>query len=85
MPMYYFHLYDDAPLRDDRGTDLIDLAAARDHAAGVARELTFKSADFMEQPWSNWTMRVHDHDGTEIFSLALTDFQPGNHNPSSNH
>jgi hypothetical protein len=35
----------------------------------------------MEQPWSNWTMRVHDHEGTELFSLALTDFQPRNHNP----
>jgi hypothetical protein len=42
MPMYYFHLYDDATLTDDRGTDLINLAAARDHAAGVARELTSK-------------------------------------------
>jgi hypothetical protein len=36
MPMYYFHLYDDAPIDDD-GTDLINLAAARNHAAGVAR------------------------------------------------
>ena len=34
-------------LRDEDGTELIDLAAARDHAAGVARELTFKSANLM--------------------------------------
>jgi hypothetical protein len=81
MPMYYFHLYDDAPLLDDDGTELINLAAARDHAAGVARELTFKNADFMQEAWGKWTMRVHDHEGTELFSLAMSDFEPGNHNP----
>ena len=81
MPMYYFHLYDDAPLRDDDGTELINLAAAHDHAAGVARELTFKSANLMQEDRSNWTMRVHDHEGTELFSLAMSDFEPGNHNP----
>jgi hypothetical protein len=25
MPMYYFHLYDDVPLRDEDGTELIDM------------------------------------------------------------
>ena len=81
MPMYYFHLYDDVPLTDEDGTELIDVAAARDHAAGVARELTFKSEDFMQEAWSSWTMRVHDHEGTELFSLAMSDFEAGNHNP----
>jgi hypothetical protein len=42
MPMFYFHLYDGASLLDDEGTNLIDIASARDHAAGVARELAFK-------------------------------------------
>jgi hypothetical protein len=37
MPMYYFHLYNDVALLDDDGTELIDVPAARDHAAGVAR------------------------------------------------
>ena len=81
MPMYYFHLYDDVSVRDDYGTELIDRAAARNHAAGVARELTFKSENFMEQAWSNWTMRVHDHENTELFSFAMSDFRSGNHNP----
>jgi uncharacterized protein DUF6894 len=66
------------PLRDNDGTDLIDLAAARDHAAGVARELTFKGDGLMEQRWSNWTMRVHDDQGVELFFLAMSDFQSGN-------
>jgi hypothetical protein len=78
MPMYYFSLYDDATIADNEGTDLIDVSAARDHAARVARELTFKSSGMMEQGWSEWTMRVHDENGKELFSLALSDFKAGN-------
>jgi len=78
MPMYYFHLYDDRKLMDTEGTDLIDVAAARIHAAGVARELTFKSHGMMKQGWSEWTMRVHDDQGVELFSLPLSDFEYGN-------
>ena len=78
MPMYYFHLYDDEAVKDGDGTDLIDVAAAREHATCVARELTFKSPGMYEQAWSHWTMKVHDHDGTELFSLALSDFENGN-------
>jgi hypothetical protein len=78
MPMYYFHLYDDVEVLDDDGTNLINLTAARDHAAGVARELTFKSDGLLEQGWSNWTMRVHDAEGSELFFLAMSDFLSGN-------
>ena len=78
MAMYYFHLYNDVPLRDDDGTDLMDVTAARDHAAGVARELTFRSQGLMGQEWSSWTMRVYDDEGTEQFSLAMSDFKVGN-------
>ena len=72
MPMYYFNLYDHVEVLDDDGTDLINLAAARDHAARVARELTFKSNGLLEQQWSNWTMKVHNDEGTELFSLAMS-------------
>lgn len=78
MLMYYLHLYDHVEVLDNDGTDLIDLAAARDHAAGVARDLTFKSDGLLEQQWSNWTMRVHDAEGTELFFLAMSDFLSGN-------
>ena len=47
----------------------------------AARELTIKSANLMQEDWSNWTMRVHDHEGTELFSLVMSDFRRGNHNP----
>lgn len=72
MPMYYFNLYNHVEVLDDDGTDLINLAAARDHAARVARELTFKSNGLLEQQWSNWTMKVHNDEGTELFSLAMS-------------
>jgi uncharacterized protein DUF6894 len=40
MPLYYFHLHDGiAVLRDDEGTDLSNITAARAHARKVAREL----------------------------------------------
>ena len=78
MPMYYFHLYDDETIVDSDGTDLIDVGAAREHAAGVARELTANSTGFLDQNWSGWTLRVHDDSGLELFSLAMSDFRDGN-------
>ena len=74
MPMYYFHLSDDYKLPDVDGTDLSDLAAARSHAFGVARELTFKSEGMLNHGWSLWRMLVHDDNGRELFSLELSDF-----------
>ena len=47
-PMYYFHLRDQDDLRDLDGTELADVAAAREHAGTVARELTFKTR------WDTW-------------------------------
>ena len=78
MPVYHFHLYDDETIVDSDGTDLIDVGAAREHAAGVARELTANTTGFLDQSWSGWTMRVHDNSGLELFSLAMSDFSDGN-------
>ena len=78
MPMYYFHLQDDETIVDTDGTDLTSIGAARDHAAGVARELTANSTGFLDQNWSGWTMSVHDDGGVEVFSLAMSDFRDGN-------
>ena len=81
MPMYYFHLQDDDAITDTEGTDLVDLAAARVHAVGVARELTANSDGILKHTWSLWTMTVHNDVGTELFALAMSDFghgHPGN-------
>lgn len=59
MPMYYFHLADDETIVDSDGTDLLNVRAAREHAAGVARELTANSVGFFDQHWSAWTMTAH--------------------------
>jgi len=77
MPMYYFHLHDDETIVDSDGTDLINVGAAREHAAGVARELTANSTGFLEQNWSRWTMSVHDGSGLELFSLPMSDSSDG--------
>ena len=77
MPMYYFHLSNDEKVVDVDGTNLADPAAARTHAFGVARELTFKSEGLLDHDWSVWRMLVHDDGGTELFSLPLSDFDTG--------
>jgi hypothetical protein len=77
MPRYYFHLDDDEKLVDTDGTDLVDVDAAREHAAAVARELTANSFGLLDHSWSDWTMRIHDGSGLELFSLALSDFGNG--------
>jgi hypothetical protein len=78
MPTYYFDLHDDETIVDSDGTDLVNVGAARAHAAGVARELTANSTSFLDETWSGWTMRVRDEGGSELFSLAMADF--GNDN-----
>jgi hypothetical protein len=78
MPIYHFHLQDEKTLRDDAGSTLPDIAAAREHAIGVAKELTFRSEKMLGQDWSRWTLRVEDSEGKEILSLALGDFTNGN-------
>ena len=78
MAMYYFHLEDDETIVDSDGTDLVNTAAAREHAAAVARELTENSTGFLDERWSEWTMSVHDDSGVELFSLPLSDFGDGN-------
>jgi hypothetical protein len=75
MPMYYFHLHDTDLIRDVDGTDLPDLHAARNHATGVARELTFRSTGMLHQSWSDWSLKVHDDKDNELFSMPLSDFE----------
>jgi hypothetical protein len=75
MPMFYFHLSDDKRVLDVDGTNLSDLASARAHAFGVARELIFRRQGMLDQDWSRWRMLVHDDGGIELFSLELSDFE----------
>ena len=78
MPMYYFDLRDHATIEDDDGTELADTSAARDHANVVARELKFKTDEFLGQRWSRWSMHVHDDAGLELFSFVMSDVNGNN-------
>ena len=78
MPMYYFHLRDQDKITDVDGTDLADIDAAREHAATVARELTFKTTGILGEEWSKWTMVVNDGDGLELFSFGMSPVRNGN-------
>ena len=73
MPMYYFHLRDNEAILDVDGTELIDIEAAQDHANVVAKELMFKTDEFLGEAWSRWSMHVHDADGLELFSFQMSD------------
>jgi uncharacterized protein DUF6894 len=72
MPMYFFHLLDNEEVADSDGTELPDLAAARQHAKQVVSELTFKRDGMLQRSWSQWTMSVRDLDGQVLFSLPLS-------------
>lgn len=77
MPMYYFHLRDDNHISDLDGTELADVDAAREHASAVARELTNNTSGIQGEPWSKWSMVVHDDDGAELFSFEMSDVEKG--------
>ena len=79
MPTYYFCLSDDEPITDDRGTELPDLSAAREHAKQVVRELTFHRGSFLGRNWNRWTMSVRDGDGHELWSFRVTNLQDEEH------
>jgi hypothetical protein len=77
MPMYFFHLYDHDAIYDSEGIDLLNVAAAREHASGVARELTRNSSGFLDHAWSGWTISVQDQNGLELFTLPMSAFDDG--------
>ena len=72
MPMFFFHLRNSDALHDSEGTELPDVAAAREHATTVARELMFHT-NGITQDWSDWTMTVRDDGDVELFSFKLSD------------
>jgi hypothetical protein len=74
MPMYYFCLHDRDEVSDIEGTELPNLEAAREHAATVGRELTFKREGMLDRNWSRWVMSVRDNEGRELFFVTLSDW-----------
>lgn len=64
MPLYHFDVSNSVQLTDPDGTLLPDEKSALVYALQVARELMFKRAGMLGQPWAAWTMRVNDTAGT---------------------
>lgn len=72
MPQYYFVLFSrDGFIEDIEGTELPDLAAARQEAA--------KDVAHLRQPriggrrsWAGWAMQVRDEGGGVLFEVPFT-------------
>lgn len=70
MPRFHFILRACGTIHHDKdGTECADLAAARAHAADVAREL-MRNAETGTRLWS---MRVEDASGQAVFELLFAD------------
>ncbi len=71
MPRYFFHVQDGQDIRDNEGTELPSLKAARVAAVQVAGRLLSEHAD---EVWtsSDWQMDVTDHTGLLLFTLMFS-------------
>jgi hypothetical protein len=78
MPRYYFHAHNSVPLIDSDGTVLDNPKSAFIHALQVVRELMFKRAGMLGQPWSAWTMRVNDKNGKTLHTIPFSDLPEHN-------
>ena len=77
MAMFYFDVHDgDRVLKDDDGTDLADIDAARAHAVVVVQELMFRRDGMLERDWSEWKMSIHDGEGGELLRFNFSDVSP---------
>ena len=72
MPLFFFHIYDDAVVRDEDGIELADAEAARSAALAGAHALM---CDQMKTGRLNLRHRieVEDESGVAILSLPFAD------------
>jgi hypothetical protein len=76
MPRYYFHIRsDDDTARDDEGTDLPDLDAARELALATARELLGNAIKEGKDVVPK-TIMIADAFGREVASVSMRDVVP---------
>ena len=72
MHRYFFHIMDGMAIVDNEGTELNDLAKAREQAITTAGSmLSHKSREF----WGDgrdWTMSVADDTGRVVFTLKFS-------------
>ncbi len=72
MPRYYFSFASAHQAQDDaEGFELKDDSAARQHALALAGNLLRHASS--KEAWSDWSIRVLDEQGNEVFASPLSD------------
>jgi hypothetical protein len=74
--LFHFKLTDGCVVEDIDGLELSDLAAARQEAMGLARDLT--RGQILGRDWSNWTVVVTDDSGEQILNMPISENPAGN-------
>jgi hypothetical protein len=78
MTHLYFHCAGPAEiLIDHRGTDILDLTEARDHALAMARFIV--ECAYGERDFSEWLVLVSDEDDDEMLLVPFTAALPTMH------
>ena len=68
MPRYFFHVRDGQEYLDTNGSELADVAAARQHSVEVATQLLgAPSLEFLNG--EDWHLHVEDDSGRVLFRL----------------
>lgn len=69
MPLYFFHVFNDEITVDEEGTELADLAAAREFAIESARALV---CDSVKHGHLNLDHRIEIADETDARKMTVT-------------
>jgi pyruvate formate-lyase activating enzyme-like uncharacterized protein len=71
MPRFYFHVKDGADIRDEVGTELPSIDAARNQAIASSSEM-IRDLGRKFRLAAVWQMTVTDENGQELFELSFT-------------
>ena len=71
MPRFYFHVRDGADIRDEVGTELSSIDAARNQAVASSSEMIWDLGRKFRLA-GVWQMIVTDENGRELFELSFT-------------
>ena len=72
MPRYYFHFKGKSFVRDHKGSELVDVAAARTRARELARTL-IERMNAAGRDWSSAKIIVTDDRGAEILAMPVSE------------
>ena len=80
MPRFFFCLrYGPEPDKlavDFEGDDLPDVAAAREHALGLARDLVARTRSYAVRDWFTCSFEITDDAGRSVLTVPFSDTVP---------